>query len=567
MPHEVVRAPEHDRRRSLGWLASAWMHHFCIHGKGDISGAPLNPNLPGGIALSDELVGFTADCYGLDLTGRRLYESAFLSRAKGWDKSGHAGRLTLFEALGPCRFEAWAEGGEVFRQMDFEYRYEPGEPMGRPIRDPLIKVFATEETQTGNVYDVVYQNLREGPLRMLFAREEDIGLTRVYLPDGGEIRPATASSAAKDGGLESFCVFDETHLYTTPELRRMYVTVRRNLGKRMAAQPWSFEPSTMYKPGQNSIAEQSHKLAEQIRDGTARAARLLFDHREGFANTNLDDADSLRASLREAYAGADYIDIERLVTDIWDPRAARNESIQFFLNRPTSAAGRAVDLAKWDASRVEKTKPHRRRGTRITLGFDGARTRDSTFLTATNLETGFQWHIAWWERPSDAPEDWDIDEDEVDASVEDAFERYEVVLFYADTSKWEKAVARWAGLYNHSEDAQKAIVVKWPVQFHKKSAISAKAYAGAIDAGKVLHGDDTIQRQHIANTFRELQNFTDDDNTALWLPAKERPGSPNKIDGFYAGMLSWQAHVDAIAKGALNQTGPSVYESRGVLTV
>ena len=113
MPRDLIRAPGHARSRSLGWLALAWMEALCVHGPGDIEGTPLHPD--GGIPLDDELAGFTVDCYALEQqSGRRLYDSAFLSRPKGRDKSGHAGRLGLFEALGPCRFAGWAEGGEVY---------------------------------------------------------------------------------------------------------------------------------------------------------------------------------------------------------------------------------------------------------------------------------------------------------------------------------------------------------------------------------------------------------------------------------------------------------------------
>ena len=36
MPTEVVHAPGHERTRSLGWLATAWMEALIIHGPGDI---------------------------------------------------------------------------------------------------------------------------------------------------------------------------------------------------------------------------------------------------------------------------------------------------------------------------------------------------------------------------------------------------------------------------------------------------------------------------------------------------------------------------------------------------
>jgi hypothetical protein len=37
--------------------------------------------------------------------------------------------------------------------------------MGQHVRTPYIRCMATEEGQTGNVYDSVYYNLTEGPVR------------------------------------------------------------------------------------------------------------------------------------------------------------------------------------------------------------------------------------------------------------------------------------------------------------------------------------------------------------------------------------------------------------------
>jgi len=98
------------------------MQHFCVHGPGDVQGEPVVPD--------EELAGFTVDAYALDATGRRLYDSVFLSRAKGRDKSGHAGRFVLFEAFGPCRFAGWAQGGERYTWRDFSYVYAPDEADG-----------------------------------------------------------------------------------------------------------------------------------------------------------------------------------------------------------------------------------------------------------------------------------------------------------------------------------------------------------------------------------------------------------------------------------------------------
>ncbi len=228
----------------------AWMEHFTVHGPGDVQGDP--------VALDDELTEFTVDAYALDPTGRRLYDSAFFSRTKGRDKSGQASRFVLFEAFAPCRFDRWAKGGEIYKWRDFRYEFAPGEPMGWAIRHPVIRCLATEEGQAGNTYDSVYYNLTEGPLAEGLPAN-GAGLTRTFLPHGGEILPSTASNAAKDGGRETSVAFDENASICAARTGRMYATVRRNLDKRKIAEPWSLETSTMYLPGEGSVAEETHK--------------------------------------------------------------------------------------------------------------------------------------------------------------------------------------------------------------------------------------------------------------------------------------------------------------------
>lgn len=543
MPHERVTAPGHDRQRGLGLLAVAWIEHFGIHGPGDIEGTPLNPAIPGAIPLSDELAGFTMDCYALGADGRRLYDSAFLSRPKGAMKSEWQAFIVLFEGAGPCRFLGWAKGGEIYEQGSFRYIYTPGEAMGRPVRSPYIRILATEEGQAGHIYDTVYLNFTHEVSRLkdFLRHADDAALGRIALPNGGEIVPSTASSSAKDGGKETFVAFDETHLYITPELRRMYATVRRNLAKRKDAEPWSSESSTMYEPGRASVAEATHELALSIRAGKVANPRLLFDHREAPKDADMNDDSRVYADLADAYGDAtSYMDFSRLVSEMRDPRNSPDDSRRFFFNQAHAGSSLAFDYEAWKRGMRPQVTAL---GRLITLGFDGARTQDSTALIATDVETGFQWPIGIWEKPDNA-RDWLIDETAVDAAVDDAFRDYEVWRMYGDPSKWEMAMARWAGRYGHER------VVALPPAMSRRSALMFSAYASAIRGGDVTHSGDPVFSSHIANAHRYTITAKDDDGNNLWIIQKDRVMSPRKIDAAWAGAASWQARLDAVAEGA-----------------
>ena len=567
MPTEMVVAPGHDRERSLGWLAVAWMEHFCVYGPGDVEGRPfseatarrirLDGNDPGEpIPLSDELTLLTVDCYALRPDGRRLYDSAFYSRPKGADKSGQAARFGLFEFLGPCRFSGFAEGtkvfdwgcskGEVHEWQDFRYQYRSGEPMGREMVYPFIRLLATEEGQTGNVYDSIYYNCHDGPLREMFATADDVGLTRVFHPVSGEIRPCTSKGASKDGGLETYVDFDETHLYITPELRRTYDTVRRNLTKRKAAEPWSFESSTMYQPGQDSIAERTHKEAKDIRDGHVRRPRTYFNHREGFPLTDLKDEQAVRATIVEAYGDASsYVDIERKMDELYDKRNDVQDTRRYTFNQPSAAYDAWLAKQEWDlcAAPDRVVAP----GEQVTLGFDGSKSDDHSALMGCCVSDSHLFAINVWD-PRDY-KDEQIPMAQVDAAVRKAFIDYDVVAFYSDVHPFETYVDKWEEDLGAPGEPGEGLcqrvspyhAIAWDMRGRKLDTTKmVESFHDAVLERQLTHSGDKRVDEHIYNARRRPNNFG-------VTFGKESPDSANKVDAAAAAALARKARQDYLA--------------------
>lgn len=545
MPRLIVHAPGHDRSRSLGWLGLAWMEHLVVHGPGDVQGEP--------VTHGDEYSAFVADCYGLDDVGRRLYDSAFLSRPKGCDKSGLGARVGLFEALGPCRFAGFAEGGEIYRDpwgLGFTYEYVKGEPMGRPVRVPYIRCMATEEQQTGNVYDSIHFNLTEGPLAEVMSRRDDAGLTRILLPGGGEITPSTASSAAKDGGKETFVDFDESHLYNTPELRRMYSTVTRNLRKRKrGAGTWFLETTTMFAPGQESIAEDTYALADRIKAGKNPRGKLLLDHRWGECDDLTDEA-GLLAALEDAYGDAgEWIDLQSIVDEFHDPRAEVADSRRYFLNVQTAEADSWMAPHEW-AARFDADKLLVDKDV-IVLGFDGSRSRsrgvtDATALIGCRVEDGFVFELGVWEQPQGpSGEGWRVPTVEVEAAIRTAFDRYTVVGFYADPAKWESFVASWEATYGaRLKVGKRGNPIEWWMTGGRSNLIvrALEQFRSAVLDGDMTHDGSSTLTRHVLNAHQKP-------TTSGIQIRKEHPDSPRKIDAAVAAVLAWQCRLDALSAG------------------
>lgn len=167
-----------ERERSLGGLAVWWIETFTLIGRGDATGLPP--------FFTPEYFQFALNCYALDANGRRRFDRCSLWRPKGCNKSGLGAGFGLFEGFGPCRFAGWAKGGETYTFLGQTYTYEPGEPMGRPVKMPEILCLATAEDQTGNIFDTIYYNCNEGPLAQLKGLGMEVTKVRIGLPEGGD---------------------------------------------------------------------------------------------------------------------------------------------------------------------------------------------------------------------------------------------------------------------------------------------------------------------------------------------------------------------------------------------
>jgi hypothetical protein len=222
---------------SVGGDVIDWIEHYLVHGPGDVQGQPVNiwdDTERAAVVLRmyrlrprprcvdchtvqppEQLVDEAAPwrCWKCSefLRVRRAFNEYLLSRRKGWSKSGLAGQVGACEFVGPCRFDGWDAQGR---------------PVARPVRSPFIRCLATEESQSGQTFRGMAYVMHPETCTDEFRAEYgplDAGRdwqtsTRIFHPDGGEVRPSTASSAAKDGGKETHVIADETHLYVLPEL-------------------------------------------------------------------------------------------------------------------------------------------------------------------------------------------------------------------------------------------------------------------------------------------------------------------------------------------------------------
>jgi len=504
---------------SLGWQVIDWIETNLCHGPGDVQGTP--------IVLDDELARFICWAYRLDESGGRTVRRAVLSRPKGRAKSELAGMLVCAEALGPVRFDGWDTHGQ---------------PVGRAVTAPFIRCLATEEGQSGHTYSNVVAMLEHA--RDQHGVSADIGLTRVFLPAGGEIRPSTASSTAKDGGKETFCVADEIHLYTLQALRQMHRTVRRNLGKRKAASPWLLDTTTAFLPGEESIAREVHTYVERVGFDAAAAAGLLYDYRCAHAISDWYDDSEMLAALRDVYGpAAAWMDMPRLLAEIRDPHADPADSCRYWLNQIVASSDQWLGLTDWEARAASRVTVQP--GERIALGFDGSKWDDSTALVGCRLSDGHLFVVGVWEKPDGAAgHGWEVPRHEVDAAVHEAFARFTVARMYVDPPYWQEELDAWHAMFGDG-------VAAWWTHRDTQMARALERLHTAVLDGALTHDSNRVLAAHVANARRKKTR-------AGVVIRKDRPKSPNKIDAAVAATLAFEARADALAAGALKPVNKTV---------
>lgn len=471
--------------------------------------------------FTDEQKRFVLWYYAVDEAGQFLYTYAVLQRQKGWGKDPLAAVMAAIEFVGPCRFGGWGADGE---------------PIVMPQPSAWVQVAATALPQTRNTMLFFPSLFTKAAIH---EHRIDLGKEIIYAHGGrSQIQAVTSSARVIEGGRSTFVVLGETqHWLENNEGYAMAAAVRRNSAKVGGR---ALAITNAHRMGENSVAEQDWESYQAVGDG----GTILYDSIAAPDDTDIEDDASLRAGLIAAAGDSAWVPIDRLMIDARDQRDSETTRRRFWLNQLRPETSTWITGAAWDAgSREGIVVPP---GTVITLGFDGARFRDSTALVGTVVETGYQWVIGYWPRPDNAPQGWQVDDTAVSWAVDASFERYQVWRGWFDPYWWEDTISRWAGKYGEDK----------VVLFHTNRQIARmtrtlKAYETAVRTGDLTHEPDPVFAAHIAHAVKRDVNFRDEDGERLYTIGKEHKGSPRTMDIAMAASLSWGARLDALAGGAL----------------
>ncbi|MFC0547055.1 hypothetical protein [Kutzneria chonburiensis] len=461
-----------------------------------------------------------------------LYRRGIIQRVKGWGKGPLAGAVALIELLGPCR--------AIYNGRTWEAKRPP---------TSWVQFAAVSEKQTQNVYDMVRGMI--GDRKEIDGIPVDSGLTRIYAGAQQErkLETVTASASTLEGGRPTCVIADETQHWTDSVAgHKLARVLRRNLGKSRNGTARMLVTTNAFAPGEGSVAELDYEAFQAQQEGRSRTTGILFDCIESsLAVLDLGDEELLRLALLDVRGDAEWLDLDRIVEEIYDPATPPQDARRYYLNTIVAAedawlAPHEVDQAT-TGDRIDD-------GSVVALGFDGSRAKDATALVAVDIITGHGELLGVWEKP-DAPgyDDWEVPRQEVDAAVHSAFVRFRIAVFGADLAYWESYVDSWADEFR--DQVFCAVSSKGVFSFDMRSrtqdfTIEAESTEAAFRTGAIsIHSHPSLLR-HLKNARRRPNKY----GTGL---GKESRDSPRKVDAAVALVIARRARRIALEKGVLRK--------------
>ncbi|PVB58090.1 Bacteriophage protein [Mycobacteroides abscessus subsp. abscessus] len=523
---------------TLGPQVCQFIEERMVFGPGSLSGQPAR--------LDDEKRGIIYRLYEIYPQGHRLAGRRRFQR----------GAIEVRKGLAKTELAAWISGCELHPEAPvrcdgFDAH---GNPVGRPVESPVIPMMAVTEEQVEELaYGVLKYVLENGPDSELFVITKEKIIRKGWNgTEDGFVVAVSNAPGSRDGARTTFQHFDEPHRLFMQRMRDAHETMLQNMPKRPLEDPWTLYTSTAGQPGQNSIEEDVLAEAEAIDKGEVDDPSLFFFRRwAGDEHRDLSTVENRIAAVADATGPVGEWGVgqfERIAKDYDRKGIDKAYWERVWLNRWRKSGYQAFDMLKVESLRFEdEDKPWGPipDGAFVTAGFDGARFRDATALTITDIETGRQMLLGCWERPDNA-EDWEIPEDEVTDLVTDMMSRYEVWRMYCDPPHWTETVASWAARFPDQ-------VVEWFTQRKTPMAAAVRAYVEAIDSGIVTYGENAWQEtliKHMGNAGRHELKLLDDQGAPLWILQKQDGRLEDKFDAAMSAVLSWTACVDARRSGA-----------------
>jgi hypothetical protein len=474
--------------RTLGYVALRWAERMLLQPDGPDIGKPWT--------FTPEQARFVVHWYAIDETGRFIWPRGFLQRMKGAGKDPLGAAWCSIEFLGPCRFGGWKPNGL---------------PRVVAHDTPWVQVAAVSQDQTRNTMDLFDRMFSDA------ARERygiDMGREVIY-STRGKLEAVTSSPRSLEGKRTTAVLKNETHHWLLNNSGiAMAQAIERNSVKSRDGSARSLAITNAHVPGEESDAERDWDSYAAYEAGrtTLKRPPFLIDSRQAPPDTDLADDDSLRAGIIAARGDATWLDVDRVMAAVRDPKDPPSLSRRFYLNQVTASEDAWLTAPEWDRCAA----PHKAIGLadEIVMFFDGSLNDDSTALVGCRVSDGHVFEIAGWDRPAGAAgEDWEIDKDAVNHAVRKAIKERNVLAFFGDVLHFEGLHDEWSALIGPTallwaQEGKFRHATAWDMRGKLKDfTLACERTEADVRAGDLTHDGSPALRNHVLNARRRPNRF------------------------------------------------------------
>lgn len=419
---------------TLGWGFLSWTSYW-LTGKG---GKPW--------MWTPEQTRFLLWLFAVDpeSDGDFLAHSAYLQRLKGWGKDPTAAGISVGSLHAPVMFDHWA--GD--------------RPVGRDDPEAWTQIVAVSQEQTQNTMKL-FPSLIPQETRDYYGIQ--IGKLNVWSDgDRRQIQAITSNPLSVEGGRPHLIVRAETQNWNSANGgHAMAGAMEGNAAKSATDSPARIlDIFNAWRPGEDSVAERAREAWESTQgdDATNHEYGVLWDSLEAPPEAPLTK-EAAPGVLRSTRGDATWLDVRpngRVMKSILNPENSPSESRRKWYNQVGGVEDAWVEPRWMDDPRNRRREDMIADGERVVMFGDGSKSDDATGLILVRVSDGLAqvWHH---QQPSEGEL---VNRSEVDAAVDEAFERFKVIAFFFDPSHakandateddrfWWPTVDRWHERYS-----------------------------------------------------------------------------------------------------------------------
>jgi len=477
-PRWVTPLTEQELSDSKGWQVSNFINALCIQTKDTVAGRAGEP-----LVLRDWQTQLLNNVFAVRDDGMFKHRTALVGMARKNGKSALSSGIALWGLF------MGEKGGEIYSCA--------------ADRDQARIVFGDAK-------------------RMIEAEPELMSQAKLYrdaieIPATGSIYRVLSSEAyTKEGLSPTLVIMDELHALPNREL---FDVMQLGMGARREPLLLSITTAGVKtdSTGQDSIAYSLYQYGQKVIRGEYDdpsffmawwEASIEADHRNPetwkLANPAFGDLNS-EEDFESAVKRTPESEFRTKRTNAW-------------VSSQTAWLPNGVWESRETTKEIGKDVP-------VILGFDGSFSGDASVIIGVTVEENpHVFMVEAWEKQPEDDDTWRVDSLEVENSIIQACQRFNVLEIACDPFRWQRSmqVLQDAGLP----------VVEWPSTSASRMIPACAKFYDAVVGEKLTQDGNALLTRHISNAVVKVDRLGP-------RIVKEHRGSPRKIDAAVASIIAF----------------------------